>query len=135
MLMIVRRWMRVLACALMGVGLAAPAAAQIGAATLTGRIVDQDGGALPGATVTVESLATGLTRTVVAGAGGEYVIQALPPGTYRLRAELNGFRPLVREGIRLATGETVAVDVRLPVGGVTEAITVTAAAPLLRTET
>jgi hypothetical protein len=139
------RRVRVFVWVLVGIGLAlAPtpkgstyraAAAQIGAAALTGRVVDQDGGGLPGATVTVVSLATGLTRIVVAGADGEYVIQTLPPGTYRVRAELNGFRPLVREGIRVATGETVAIDMQLPVGGVTEAITVTAAAPLLRTET
>jgi hypothetical protein len=139
------RRVRVFVCALIGSGLASmptlkgsaytATAAQIGAAALAGRIVDRDGGALPGATVTVESLATGLTRTVVARADGEYVVQALPPGTYRVRAELNGFRPLVREGIRVATGETVPVDLQLQVGGVTEAITVTADAPLLRTET
>ena len=140
-------WARVWLWAAIGVGLAfAPtfayiaayrtaAAAQIGAAALAGRIVDQKGGALPGTTVTVVSVATGLSRTVAAGTDGEYVIQTLPPGTYRLRAELSGFRPLVREGIRLATGETVAVDLQLELSGVTEAVTVVGAAPLLRTET
>ena len=59
----------------------------------------------------------------------------LPPGTYHLRAELSGFRPLVREGIRLATGETVGVDLQLELSGVTEAVTVVVAAPLLRAET
>jgi hypothetical protein len=47
----------VCAC-LIGLGLCAPASAQIGAAALAGRVVDQDGGALPGATVTVVSAAT-----------------------------------------------------------------------------
>ena len=65
--MVVRRWIGVFASALLGLGLAAPAFAQIGAAALTGRIADQDGGALPGATVTVVSTATGLSRTVAAG--------------------------------------------------------------------
>jgi hypothetical protein len=130
-----RGWVRVFLWALIGSGLAQPVAAQIGAAALSGRVADPGGGALPGTSVTVMSVATGLSRTVAAGTDGEYMIQALPPGTYRLRAELSGFRPLVREGIRLATGETVAVDLQLEVGGVTEAITVTGAAPLLRSET
>jgi hypothetical protein len=129
--MIGRGCVGVLVWAWLGSGLAA----QIGAASLTGRIVDQDGGALPGTTVTVESVARGLARTVTAGTDGKYVVQALPPGTYRVRGELTGFRPLIREGIRLATGETVAVDLRLELSGVTEAITVVGAAPLLRTET
>jgi hypothetical protein len=132
-------WARVWWWAVIGIGLAfayiAAAAAQIGAAALAGRILGQDGKALPGTTVTVVSAATGLSRTVAAGTNGEYVIQALPPGTYRLRAELSGFRPLVREGIRLATGETVAVDLQLELSAVTEAVTVVGAAPLLRTET
>ena len=72
-------WARVWLWAVIGIGLAfAPtfayiaayrtaAAAQIGAAALAGRIVDQKGGALPGTTVTVVSVATGLSRTVAAG--------------------------------------------------------------------
>ena len=72
-------WARVWLWAVMGIGLAlrrlaaygAAAAAQIGAAALAGRIVDQKGGALPGTTVTVVSVATGLSRTVAAGTDGE----------------------------------------------------------------
>ena len=52
-----------------------------------------------------------------------------------MRVELSGFRPLTREGVRLATGETVRLDFELEVGGLTEAVTVTADAPLLRSET
>ena len=85
--------------------------------------------------MTVVSIATGLSRTVAAGTDGEYVVQTLTPGTYRLRAELSGFRPLVGGSIRFATGKTVAVDLQLELSGVTEAVTVVGAAPLLRTET
>ena len=49
--------------------------------------------------------------------------------------ELNGFRPLTRDGIRVATGETVRLDLQLELGAVAEAVTVTADAPLLRSET
>src|SRR5215211_5732223 len=134
--MIGRRSVTLLVWVSMGIVVAvAPAAAQIGAATLAGRVVDQDGGALPGTTVTVVAAATGFSRTVVARTDGAYVLAALPPGTYSVRAGLSGFRPLVRQGIRVSTGETVTVNLQLAVGGVTEAVTVTAAAPLLRTET
>src|SRR5688500_18010137 len=128
-------WARVWPWAVMGIGLASPAAAQIGAAALTGRIVDREGAALPGAAVTAVAVETNRPHTVAAGSDGGYSIQALSPGTYRLRVELSGFRPLIREGIRLATGETVRVDLQLELSGVTEAIIVTAAAPLLRGET
>ena len=76
-----------------------------------------------------------LTRTAVTGPDGGYSIPALPPGTYRIRAELSGFRTLIREGVRIATGETVRLDLQLQLGSVTEAVTVTADAPLLRSGT
>ena len=52
-----------------------------------------------------------------------------------MRVELSGFRPLTREGVRLATGETIRLDLQLELGALTEAVTVTADAPLLRSET
>ena len=115
--------------------MASPAAAQIGAAALAGDVVDQAGAAVPGATVTVIAVGTNLSRTAVTGQDGGYSVQGLAPGAYRVRVELSGFRPLTRDGIRLATGETVRLDLQLELGGLTEAITVTADAPLLRSET
>src|SRR6185436_8320527 len=102
-----RRW--ALGCLLLlpGMGLASPAGAQIGAAALAGDVVDPGNLALPGATVTVVAVGTSASRTVVTGQDGAYSVRGLVPGSYRVRVELSGFRPLVREGIRLATGETV----------------------------
>ncbi len=57
------------------------------------------------------------------------------PGLYRVRVELEGFRSLTREGVRLSTGETVRLDLQLAVGALTDAVTVTVDAPLLRSET
>ena len=69
------------------------------------------------------------------GSDGSYAVPGLPSGLYRVRVALPGFRPLTRDGIRLATGETVRLDLQLEIGAVAEAITVTADAPLLRSET
>jgi len=118
----------------LGTGIVCPAGAQIGGGAFAGRIVDQAGTVVPGATVTVVDTATNRSRTVVTRDDGVYVVQGLAPGTYRVRVELSGFRTLARDGIRLATGETIRLDLQLDLGGVTEAITVTGDAPLLRSE-
>ena len=127
-------WRGTRACVwlLVMIGISSPAAAQIGAAALAGSVVDQEGAALPGATVTVVAVETNRLRTVTSGPDGVYVVPGLAPGVYEVRIELSGFRPLTRDGIRLATGETLRLDLQLEVGGVTEAVTVVADASLLR---
>jgi hypothetical protein len=112
-----------------------PAAAQIGGATMAGDVADQAGARVPGASVAITAVATNLSRTTVTGEEGTYLFSGLAPGVYRIVVESSGFRPLIREGIRLVTGETVRIDFRLEVGTVTEAVTVTADAPLLRSGT
>ena len=109
-----------------------PAAAQIGAAVLTGTVVDATGAAVPGATVTVVAARTNLSRTVVTTVDGGFLVPALAPGPYRVRVDAGGFKPLTRDGIRLATGETIQLDLELEVGSVSEGLTITADAPLLR---
>ena len=70
---------------------------------------------LPGATVTATAVAhEPVSRTTVTGRDGSYVDpRASRPASYRVRVELSGFRPLTRDGIRLATGETVRLDLQL----------------------
>src|SRR5262245_8602453 len=126
---------RVCAAWLLAAVIATPAAAQIGAGGLTGSIVDQAGAAVPGATVTVTSAGKGATRTVVTSADGVYTVPGLSPGLYNVHAELAGFRPLTQEGVRIATGEAVRLDLTLELGGVSEAVTVKGDAPLLRSAT
>jgi hypothetical protein len=117
------------------VAASAPAIAQIGSGILTGRIVDQDGAVLAGVAVAVTAVATGISRTTVTSGEGTFTIAGLLPGVYRVRAELSRFRPLTREGVGLATGETVVLDLQLVLGGLAETLTVTADAPLLRSQT
>jgi hypothetical protein len=114
------------------IGISSPAAAQIGTGALAGSVVAPEGVALSGATVTVVAVETNRSRTVTSGTDGVYVVPGLAPGAYEVRIELSGFRPLTREGIQLATGETVRLDVQLALGGISEAVTVTADAPMLR---
>ncbi|HSF99896.1 MAG TPA: carboxypeptidase-like regulatory domain-containing protein, partial [Vicinamibacterales bacterium] len=81
-----------------------PAHAQT-AAVLVGVVEDAQGGALPGAAVTVRNLETGVTRALVADGEGRFAASGLPVGEYEVRAALSQFRPLVRTGIRLTVGE------------------------------
>ena len=114
---------------------AAAAAAQVGSGSLVGDVVDEAGAAVAGATVTTTATGTGVSRTTSTNADGRYVVAGLAPGGYAVRVELPGFAPAVRDGIVLQTGQTLRVDLPLRVGGRTEAVTVSAAPPLLRSET
>jgi hypothetical protein len=111
-----------------------PASAQVGAGALNGSVVDQVGAPVPGATVMVTASATNLSRRMVTGPDGLYSVPQLAPGSYRVRVEVIGFRPLTRDGIRVVTGETVHLDIQLELG-VAEAVTVTADAPFVRSDT
>ena len=130
-----RRGARLCLGLLVSVLIASPAGAQIGTGALAGAVVDPAGAAVPGVTITVTNVATGLSRTVVTTGNGAYVVPGLAPGSYRIRVELSGFRPLARDGIRLATGETVRLDVQLQVGSLSEVITIVDDVPLLRSDT
>ena len=103
------------------------------AASLSGRIVDTSGAALPGVTVTARRADTGFERATISDAAGRYTLPSLPAGEYQMRAELAGFRPILRRGIRLSVSEHVAVDLTLEVGGVAEAVTVNAETPTVNT--
>ena len=113
---------------------AAPVLGQIGAGVLTGVVRDQSGAAVPGATVTVTATGTHRQVVLVSNGDGVFGVPSLAPGAYRIDVELAGFKPVRRDGIRLATGEKARVDFTLTVGDRREQLTVTADAPMLRVE-
>src|SRR5258705_2521341 len=112
---------------------AAPLFAQ-STATIVG-VVRDAGVVLPGATVTVRNVDTGLTRNVPTSGDGAFRFPALPVGPYEIRAELQGFRTSVRSGVRLLVGQEAVVDMVLELGSIQETVTVTGEAPLVETTT
>ena len=110
----------------LGLLLTAAAAGAQTTSTISGRVVDSEGGALPGAIVTVRHVDTALTRSAATDRTGWYVFPLLPVGAWEVRAEMPGFKPLVRKGIEVTIAENAIVDFSLQVGGVTEEVTVSA---------
>jgi len=108
--------------------------AQSGQAELTGYVRDVSGASVHRATVRAVDVETQLSTETVTGGGGVFTIASLEPGFYRVEVEADGFRRLVRDGIRLVTGERSRVEFTLEAGGLTESVTVTADVPLLRSE-
>ena len=120
--------------AVLGVlGLAAGAFAQTFQGGVRGIIRDADGGVLPGVSVTLENDDTGVSRTSVSNAVGEYSFSNVQPGTYTLRAELSGFAPFASEGLLVGISSFLVVDATLSIGGIEETVTVTGETPLIET--
>ena len=114
--------LKVLCCALSAV-LLLPAQAQVVTATIQGRVYDTSGAAISDATVTAANPATGLTRSTTASATGDYQITLLPSGDYTITAEKSGFQKAAKK-IHLDIGSSGNLDFNLPVGQVTQQVTV-----------
>jgi len=104
-------------------------------ASVSGRVEDSTGAAVPGAMVTITSLETGAGRTASTNETGTYRVLSLPVGRYEVRAELSGFKAARQTGISLAVGEEAVVNLKLEVGALQDEVTVTGEAPLVNTTT
>jgi hypothetical protein len=102
--------------------------------TLLGTVTDTTGAGVPGATVTVTEVQTGLSRSATTNASGNYVFSNLKDGVYRVEAEISGFRKTVHENVKVDVNTTVRVDLALQVGNLAEAVTVVQEAPPLQTD-
>ncbi|PYQ55604.1 MAG: hypothetical protein DMF78_01565, partial [Acidobacteria bacterium] len=111
-----------------------PLEAQTVTGTLQGTVTDTPSAALPGVTVTIRSVDTGLVREVNTNERGFYNAPFLPIGRYRLTATLSGFGPVTRDKVDVRLNETYAVDFRLD-PTVREEVTVVAERPLINTVT
>jgi hypothetical protein len=112
-----------------------PAAhAQAVRGTLVGNVTDSSGAAMPGVTVTITDVNTSVGRTAVTNESGNYTFSSLLSGTYRIEAELQGFRKYQRDGVTVDVNTTVRVDIPLEVGQLNEQVTVTGEIPALQTD-
>jgi len=100
-----------------------------------GRILDQQGGAIPGAQVQVLNLDTNFTVGTITNAEGNYTVPYLVAGRYRITVELTGFKKSVKEPLELRTNERLTVDIVMEIGQITDTVTVTGEAPLLAQST
>ena len=110
---------------------AATASAQQTTGTILGRVLDSQGAAIPGASVTASSPTTGFSRTGVSDAEGAYRLSALNVGQYDLAVELPGFATEERKGIIVNVSQTITLDFALKIATLSETVTVTGQSPLI----
>jgi Carboxypeptidase regulatory-like domain len=114
---------------------AAIAVAQVApTASLNGTVTDASGAAVPGARMRLTNIETGFERTTIAQTDGTYSFTQIPVGLYQVEAFAQGFSQYRQSGIRLNVNTAATVDVRLTVGAVGEAVTVTADAVMVNTQ-
>ena len=107
--------------------------AQVTTGTLVGQLRDSSAAAIPGATVVATHEGTGVSREAATDNNGEFVLSALPPGSYTVKLSLTGFKALQKKGIELGAGQTVRETFTLEVGTLSETVTVTGQSPLVDT--
>jgi outer membrane receptor protein involved in Fe transport len=107
--------------------------AQTSLATLRGKVIDEQGGVLPGVTVTARQTETNITRSGVTNETGQFYLPSLPAGAYQLTVELTGFSTTARTVI-LRVGQEAAADFSLKVGALAETIQVSAVSALVETK-
>src|SRR6476646_3884173 len=99
--------------------------AQVTSGTFLGNVQDPSQAAIRGANVTATNLQTGLSRSVLSGEDGAYIINLLPVGAYSIRVEAPGFKTEVRSPVNLQINSKARVDFALTVGYVSEKIEAT----------
>ena len=123
----------VLCCILLLLVAFGRADAQVTTGSIRGTVKDASGGVLPGVSVTAINVGTNVSRSEVTNERGEYSLQFLPPGSYRLEVELTGFKRFVQTGVEIELSRAARIDPVLEVGGTTENVQVRADAPLVDT--
>ena len=121
-----------LACFAMAPGKIAYAQETINQATISGRVLDPQGAAVPGATVSVRQTDTNVTVQAVTEADGRFRFSYLKIGPYELRAKLQGFKENARTLV-LSAGSAFDISITLEVGGIDTAVTVVADSQVLET--
>jgi hypothetical protein len=104
-------------------------------AQITGRVADPAGAVVASAPVTVTNVESGASQSTESNSEGYFTISRLEPGSYEVAVRQPGFRPVLRRGIVLQVDQTARVDIALELGDVAQSVEITAAAPLIESET
>jgi ABC-type amino acid transport substrate-binding protein len=120
---------RILTLSLLLAAVATPLAAQSITGTVAGTVKDEQGGVLPGVTLTLAGK-TG-TRTAVTDAQGAYRFAGLDPGTYSVTATLSGFRTKRQDNVIVSLSRVAEIEIVLGVGGMTESVDVVGESPIV----
>ena len=102
--------------------------------SISGVVLDADGGAIPGATVTVKNNATSVTVEAVSNSTGQFSFPGLNAGMYTVTVSLTGFKTYVANELRVIAGQPAQVSAKLEVGALTETIEVKAKSELVQTQ-
>src|SRR6266513_669323 len=103
-------------------------------ATVTGRVVDPANATIVGDKVEIVNSETGVKYSVETNSEGIYTIPSLQPGIYRMEVSKPGFKALLKPDIILHVQDVIAINFSLPLGSISETVTVTGGAPLINTE-
>ena len=104
-------------------------------AGLQGRVLDASGASVSDARIELVETATNVHSRTTSSSSGDYFFSNLNPGEYRLEVSAPSFQNLVRTGVIVAVGQTAAVDLVMTAGGDHQTVTVSAAPPLLQSQT
>ena len=113
---------------------AAAAAQSISTAQLKGVVKDSTGAVVPAATVTAADSSKGFTRTAITDGAGVYALLQLPPGSYTVTVNANGFTRLEQRNVVLTVGEQAELPLALTVGGADTTVTVNSGAEIIETD-
>lgn len=129
-----QRWTTTLVLVASFVVFASPLSAQILTGEIFGKVTDSSGAVLPGVTVTLEGPALIRPEVATTTETGAYSLPRVQVGIYTIRFELAGFKQMIQEGIRIATGFSAEINPKLDLSTVQETVTVTGDSPVVDTK-
>jgi hypothetical protein len=108
--------------------------AQTNKGAISGTVVDPNGAAVPGATVTITNVGTGQKATVTTSESGSFTVQSLDPVIYNILVESKGFKKAVLDKVKVDTASTAQANVALETGSISEQVVVTSEAAMMNTD-
>lgn len=119
---------------ILGLTFAAICSAQSPTGTISGIVVDPSGGIVAGAEILIVSDTTSVQYPAKTDSEGIYLVANLPPGPYRIQVSKIGFKTIIKPDIVIHVQDALAINFRLPLGAISEIVTVQGGAPLVNTE-